>query len=108
MAIVIPWARVLIAGDYLSAVEIPTLNDGGDVDSYLATLARLRPLLAAGRACRARPRPRARRRRCDAELLDEDVSYIRSLRDRPQETDLPSGRRSKQQRALHAANLAAL
>jgi glyoxylase-like metal-dependent hydrolase (beta-lactamase superfamily II) len=47
MAIVIPWARVLVAGDYLSTVEPPTLNDGGDRDAYLATLARLRPLVAS-------------------------------------------------------------
>lgn len=47
MAIVIPWARVLVVGDYLSTVEPPTLNDGGDRDAYLATLARLRPLLAS-------------------------------------------------------------
>ncbi len=47
MAIWIPWARVLVAGDYLSTVEPPTLNDGGDRDAYLATLARLRPLVAS-------------------------------------------------------------
>jgi glyoxylase-like metal-dependent hydrolase (beta-lactamase superfamily II) len=47
MAIMIPWARVLVAGDYLSTVEPPTLNDGGDRDAYLATLARLRPLVAS-------------------------------------------------------------
>ncbi|HEY5045152.1 MAG TPA: MBL fold metallo-hydrolase [Solirubrobacteraceae bacterium] len=47
MAIVIPWARVLVVGDYLSTVEPPTLNDGGDRDAYLATLARLRPLIAS-------------------------------------------------------------
>ncbi len=47
MAVWIPWARVLVAGDYLSTVEPPTLNDGGDRDAYLATLARLRPLLAS-------------------------------------------------------------
>jgi glyoxylase-like metal-dependent hydrolase (beta-lactamase superfamily II) len=47
MAIVIPWARVLLAGDYLSTVEPPTLNDGGDRDAYLATLARLRPLVVS-------------------------------------------------------------
>jgi glyoxylase-like metal-dependent hydrolase (beta-lactamase superfamily II) len=47
MAIMIPWARVLVAGDYLSTVEPPTLNDGGDRNAYLATLARLRPLVAA-------------------------------------------------------------
>jgi glyoxylase-like metal-dependent hydrolase (beta-lactamase superfamily II) len=47
MAILIGWARVLVAGDYLSTVEPPTLNDGGDRDAYLATLARLRPLVAS-------------------------------------------------------------
>jgi glyoxylase-like metal-dependent hydrolase (beta-lactamase superfamily II) len=47
MAIWIPWVRVLVAGDYLSTVEPPTLNDGGDRDAYLATLARLRPLVAS-------------------------------------------------------------
>jgi len=47
MAIWISWARVLVAGDYLSTVEPPTLDDGGDRDAYLATLARLRPLVAS-------------------------------------------------------------
>jgi glyoxylase-like metal-dependent hydrolase (beta-lactamase superfamily II) len=47
MAILVPWARVLVAGDYLSTVESPTLNDGGDRDAYLATLERLRPLVAS-------------------------------------------------------------
>jgi glyoxylase-like metal-dependent hydrolase (beta-lactamase superfamily II) len=47
MAIVIGWARVLVSGDYLSTVEPPTLNDGGDRDAYLATLERLRPLVAS-------------------------------------------------------------
>jgi glyoxylase-like metal-dependent hydrolase (beta-lactamase superfamily II) len=47
MAIVIGRARVLVAGDYLSTVEPPTLNDGGDRDAYLATLERLRPLVAS-------------------------------------------------------------
>jgi glyoxylase-like metal-dependent hydrolase (beta-lactamase superfamily II) len=38
---------VLVAGDYLSTVEPPTLNDGGDCDAYRATLERLRPLVAS-------------------------------------------------------------
>jgi glyoxylase-like metal-dependent hydrolase (beta-lactamase superfamily II) len=45
MAVWIPWARVLVAGDYLSTVEPPTLNDGGSHEAYLATMERLRPLL---------------------------------------------------------------
>jgi glyoxylase-like metal-dependent hydrolase (beta-lactamase superfamily II) len=47
MAILIPWARVLVVGDYLSTVESPTLSDGGDRDAYLATLERLRPLVSS-------------------------------------------------------------
>lgn len=42
MAIWIPWARVLIAGDYLSPVEIPIVVDRA---AYRATLERLRPLV---------------------------------------------------------------
>jgi glyoxylase-like metal-dependent hydrolase (beta-lactamase superfamily II) len=107
MAIVIGWARVLIAGDYLSAVEIPTLDDSGGLDAYLSTLERLRPLLDA--VDHVVPGHGPVLAAADAtELLDEDVSYIRSLAERPHETDLPSGRRSKHQRALHAANIAAL
>jgi len=47
MAVWIPWVRVLVAGDYLSTVEPPTLNDGGNREAYLATLERLRPLVEA-------------------------------------------------------------
>lgn len=45
MALWLPWARVLIAGDYLSPVEIPMLSEGGSKAAYLATLARLEPLV---------------------------------------------------------------
>jgi glyoxylase-like metal-dependent hydrolase (beta-lactamase superfamily II) len=45
MAIVIPWARVLVVGDYLSTVEPPELSRGSSVEAYLATLERLRPLV---------------------------------------------------------------
>jgi glyoxylase-like metal-dependent hydrolase (beta-lactamase superfamily II) len=45
MAIVIPWARVLIAGDYLSTVEPPELGRGSSLTAYLDTLERLRPLV---------------------------------------------------------------
>ena len=62
MAVLIAWASVLVAGDYLSPVELPTLNDGGDLDAYLATLDRLRPLAARAEHVGARPRTGARRR----------------------------------------------
>jgi glyoxylase-like metal-dependent hydrolase (beta-lactamase superfamily II) len=42
MAIVVPHARVLICGDYLSPVEIPMVVDRG---AYQATLRRLRELV---------------------------------------------------------------
>jgi glyoxylase-like metal-dependent hydrolase (beta-lactamase superfamily II) len=47
MAVWIPWARVLVAGDYLSTVEPPDVGEGGSVETYLATLARLRPLVTS-------------------------------------------------------------
>jgi glyoxylase-like metal-dependent hydrolase (beta-lactamase superfamily II) len=47
MAIWVPWARVLVAGDYLSTAEPPDVGEDGSVEAYLATLARLRPLVAS-------------------------------------------------------------
>jgi glyoxylase-like metal-dependent hydrolase (beta-lactamase superfamily II) len=45
MAIVVPWAGVLVAGDYLSTVEPPELGQGSSLTAYLDTLERLRPLV---------------------------------------------------------------
>ena len=47
MAIWIAWAGVLVVGDYLSTVESPELGEGSSVAAYLATLERLRPLVAS-------------------------------------------------------------
>jgi glyoxylase-like metal-dependent hydrolase (beta-lactamase superfamily II) len=47
MAILIPWARVLVAGDYLSTVEPPTFEHGGSPGAYRNTLERLRPLVSS-------------------------------------------------------------
>ena len=44
MALWAPWAGVLVAGDYLSPVEIPMLSPGGSAQAYLATLRRLEAL----------------------------------------------------------------
>jgi glyoxylase-like metal-dependent hydrolase (beta-lactamase superfamily II) len=44
MTVWIPWARVLVVGDYLSTVEPPELS-AGDPAAYRATLERLRPLV---------------------------------------------------------------
>jgi glyoxylase-like metal-dependent hydrolase (beta-lactamase superfamily II) len=45
MAVWVPWARVLVTGDYLSTVEPPELSQGGSLAAYLDTLERLRPLV---------------------------------------------------------------
>lgn len=107
MAIWIPWARVLVAGDYLSDLEIPTFNEGNRVDDYLATLERLRPLLHS--AAHVVP---GHGRVLDAAralvVLEQDRAYVRALRELGAGAQLPPGRRTKEQRALHAGNVAAL
>jgi glyoxylase-like metal-dependent hydrolase (beta-lactamase superfamily II) len=45
MAVWIPWARVLVAGDYLSTVEPPEVGEDSSAEAYVATLERLRPLV---------------------------------------------------------------
>ena len=107
MAVLVPWASVLIPGDYLSTVELPTLNDGGDLGAYLATLERLRPLVAA--AAHVVPGhgpildgPRA------LSVLQEDAAYLQGLREGRNEVELPAGRRGAAQRKAHSENVAAL
>ncbi len=107
MAVWIGWASVLVAGDYLSCVEIPTIDRGGRPEAYLDTLERLRPLVAL--AAHVIPGHGAV---LDSEragaTLDEDVAYLHALREQGAAAALPAGRRSRRQRELHAANLAAL
>jgi glyoxylase-like metal-dependent hydrolase (beta-lactamase superfamily II) len=106
MAIWIPWAKVLVCGDYLSPIEIPTPE--ASIDAYLATLARLEPLVAAAEfvvpghgSPLERPAARA--------LLREDRAYLEALRaGRARPGALPAGRRDAEQRRLHAANVARL
>jgi glyoxylase-like metal-dependent hydrolase (beta-lactamase superfamily II) len=107
MAIWIPWARVLIAGDYLSTVEIPTLNEGGDLDAYLATLERLGPLLGGAGHVVPGHGPVLDGQRALG-LLEEDLAYLHALAERGAHAELPPGRRSREQRRLHAANVAGL
>jgi glyoxylase-like metal-dependent hydrolase (beta-lactamase superfamily II) len=106
MAIWIGWARVLVCGDYLSPVEIPTPQDG--IDAYLETLARLEPLLDAaawlvpGHGGPIGPA-------AAAALLAEDRAYLEALRGpEPAAARLPAGRDDREQRRLHAANVADL
>lgn len=47
MAIWVPWARVLVCGDYLSTVEPPEVGESSSAGAYRDTLERLRPLVVA-------------------------------------------------------------
>jgi glyoxylase-like metal-dependent hydrolase (beta-lactamase superfamily II) len=100
MAIWVPWARVLIAGDYLSPVEIPMISEGGSVAAYLATLNRLEPLVQeADHVVPGHGGPIDAQRALA--ILREDRAYLEGLPD----SALPLARRTKAQKAIHAKNL---
>jgi glyoxylase-like metal-dependent hydrolase (beta-lactamase superfamily II) len=106
MAIWIGWARVLVAGDYLSPIEVPTLGEGkGMIDAYLATLERLEPLVADAEHVVPGHGPALDSARA-LSVLSEDRAYLIALGERGGEAELPPGRRSKAQRELHAQNVA--
>ena len=107
MAIRIPWAGVLVAGDYVSAIEIPTVDHGGRVEDYLQTLARLREALDGVEQVVPGHGPVAGAE--DARrVIDEDEHYLRDLLERGEQAELPEGRRTAEQRRLHSRNVAAL
>jgi hydroxyacylglutathione hydrolase len=105
MAIWIPWASVLVAGDYLSPVEIPVLGDGGSIEAYAATLDRLRPLVADAQFIVPGHGASLGSERA-LSLLAEDLDYLQALGEHGVQAELPEGRRSKIQRVIHAENLA--
>jgi glyoxylase-like metal-dependent hydrolase (beta-lactamase superfamily II) len=102
MALRLPWAGVVVCGDYLSPVEIPWLSETGSRDAYLATLERLRPWVEEaeyvvpghGGAIGAQQA---------LAILREDVAYLQSLPD--PETPLPMARRAGAQKKIHEENL---
>jgi len=103
MAVWVPWARVLVAGDYLSPVEIPMLSAGGNVAAYIATLNRLEPLVEqADHVVPGHGGPVDGTQALA--LLREDRAYLEALA-RGEDPALPIARRSKAQRAIHAKNL---
>ena len=102
MALRIPWAGVVVCGDYLSPVELPWLSETGSRDAYLATLERLRPWVEeATWVVPGHGRPIDGQRALA--ILREDVAYLRALPD--PEAPLPPARRSPAQRKIHAENL---
>jgi glyoxylase-like metal-dependent hydrolase (beta-lactamase superfamily II) len=108
MAVWVGWAGVLVAGDYLSVVEIPFIGEGGGtVAAYLATLERLRPLVE--RAGHVVPGHGPILDSAQArQVLDADAHYLRELAAHGAAAELPAGRRTKAQRRLHEQNVAAL
>jgi glyoxylase-like metal-dependent hydrolase (beta-lactamase superfamily II) len=104
MAVLARWCGVLCAGDYLSGVEIPIV---GSLPDYRATLARLSPLVEAAEVVvpgHGAPHDRDGALR----VLDEDVDYLDCLERREERPHLPDGRDTKEQRDIHARNLAGL
>jgi glyoxylase-like metal-dependent hydrolase (beta-lactamase superfamily II) len=101
MAIWIPWARVLVAGDYLSPLEIPMISPGGSVAAYLATLARLEPLVEQADHVVPGHGGAIDGTRALA-ILREDRAYLEGL---SEDSPLPLARRTKAQRAIHARNV---
>jgi glyoxylase-like metal-dependent hydrolase (beta-lactamase superfamily II) len=107
MAIWVPWAATLVAGDYLSPVEIPMISEGGSLDAYRATLEGLRRVVdqaewvVPGHGGPVEG-PRV------ATLLEEDLEYLAALAERGEDAPLPARRDGPEQRRIHERNLAAL
>jgi glyoxylase-like metal-dependent hydrolase (beta-lactamase superfamily II) len=105
MAIAVPWAGVLVCGDYLSPVEIPWISEGGGVTEYCATLERLRPLVERVEHVvpgHGGPLPASDAMR----VLEEDAAYLSALAGSPADVPLPNGRTSPAQRKIHRENVA--
>jgi glyoxylase-like metal-dependent hydrolase (beta-lactamase superfamily II) len=105
-ALWLPWARVLVCGDYLSPVEIPMLSGGGSLEAYMETLDRLLPLLdQADTVIPGHGSPLSRMQAL--EIREADLAYLERLGSRG-DAALPIDRDTGEQRRVHTANLAAL
>jgi glyoxylase-like metal-dependent hydrolase (beta-lactamase superfamily II) len=101
MAIWIGWAKVLVAGDYLSPIELPWLSEQGSRSAYLATLGRLKAYVEQAEWVvpgHGEPLDGARA----LAIMREDVAYLQGL---PGEAPLPLARRGRRQREIHAENV---
>lgn len=102
MAIWVPFAGVLCCGDYLSPVEIPWLQEHGDVAAYLATLRRLAPYVERAEWVvpgHGEPLDSARA----LAIMREDVAYLEALPS--PDAPLPLARRDRRQKKIHKLNL---
>jgi len=102
MALRIPWAGVVVCGDYLSPVEIPWLSETGSRDAYLATLERLRPWVEEATWVVPGHGTPIDAQRALA-ILREDVAYLEALPD--PSAPIPPARRTGAQRKIHEENL---
>jgi len=102
MALRVPWAGVVVCGDYLSPVEIPWLSETGSRDAYLATLERLRPWVEEATWVVPGHGTPIDAQRALA-VLREDVAYLEALPDAA--APIPLARRTGAQRKIHEENL---
>ncbi|MEA2285817.1 MAG: hypothetical protein QOJ21_1860 [Solirubrobacteraceae bacterium] len=102
LAVWVPWARVLVCGDYMLPVEIPWLQEQGSRDAYLATLQRLRPYVErADWVVPGHGVPLDTQRALA--IMREDIDYLTALPDPG--APLPLARRTARQRQIHEENL---
>jgi glyoxylase-like metal-dependent hydrolase (beta-lactamase superfamily II) len=105
MAVWISWARVLVAGDYLSDVEIPFFAEGGGASAaYRATLERMRPLIADAEYV-VPGHGHELDRATAIRVLEEDLAYLKAVEETGAQAPLPPGRRTKAQQGLHRQNV---
>lgn len=106
-AVWIPWAGVLVVGDYVSPSAIPELSPSSSVDGYLATLRRLEPLVEQADVVvpgHGEPLDAVRA----AAILREDVAYVEALQRDGAAAPLPLARRTGGNRRLHDYNVSLL
>ena len=103
MAVMARWCGVLCVGDYLSNVEIPMVEAG--LQDYRSTLARLAALIEDANTI-VPGHGAAHGRDAALRILDEDVDYLDALERGEEKPALPKGRDSREQRRIHAENLA--
>jgi len=101
----VPWASVLVCGDYVSPVEIPWISESGSVSAYLATLARLEPLIEQAAYVVPGHGAVLESERALA-IVREDRSYLSALVERGADAPLPLTRRNGAMRKIHAENVA--
>jgi glyoxylase-like metal-dependent hydrolase (beta-lactamase superfamily II) len=100
----LPWARVLVCGDYVSPVEIPMISEGGSVPAYRRTLARLVSLIAQAEWVipgHGAPIPA---QQANAVLVQDDA-YLAGLAADPQAAALPRSRSTPSQKRIHESNV---